>query len=172
MIDHARRRGHAAESACTFAQCFEKRDKRSKESLSYEEKAYGRTASLWGAPITATLDRFAQPDPSHSLFFSYVLLGGTFYNAIIHFSSYGVGFTTVEVVALGLSALLSVVLCIVSGLTYAFARAWQWREGRKLGMRGLAVGVMGVFLGVGVLVITFFVERSHLAPTHIPAHLW
>src|SRR6266568_5341360 len=67
MIDHARRRGHAAESACTFAQCCEKRDKRSKESLSYEEKAYGRTASLWGAPITATLDRFAQPDPSPAL---------------------------------------------------------------------------------------------------------
>src|SRR6266568_7773406 len=93
---------------------------------------------------------------------SYVLLGGSFYDDIIHFSSYGVGFTTVEVVALGLSVLLSVVLCIVSGLTYAFARACQWREGRKLGMRGLAVGVMGVFLGVGVLVITFFVERSHL----------
>ncbi len=103
---------------------------------------------------------------------SYVLLGGSFYDDIIHFSSYAVGFTAVEVVALGLSALLSVVLCIVSGLTYAFARAWQWREGRKLGMRGLVVGVTGVFLGVGVLVITFFVERSHLAPPHIPSHLW
>lgn len=103
---------------------------------------------------------------------SYVLLSGLFYDDIIHFTSYAVGITNVEAVALGLFVLLSVVLCIVSGVAYACARAPQWRRGRKLAMWGLVVGVLGVFLVVGVLVITFLVEQSHLAPAHIPYHLW
>ena len=103
---------------------------------------------------------------------SYVLLSGLFYDDIIHFTSYAVGITNVEAVALGLFVLLSVVLCIVSGVAYACARASQWRRGRKLAMWGLVVGVLGVFLVVGVLVITFLVEQSHLAPAHIPYHLW
>ena len=95
---------------------------------------------------------------------SYVLLGGLFYDDIIHFSNYAVGITNVEAVALGLSVLLSVVLCIVSGVAYACARASQWRRGRKLAMWGLVVGVIGVFLVVGVLLMTFFIEQSELAP--------
>lgn len=126
-------------------------------------------------PIEARPLSWEQPSPQHWIasfgqillilsLLAYVLLVGSFFSDVVSFSSSRSGITNVEAVALVVSVLLSVVLCIVSGTAYAFARAWQWRDGRKLAMRGLLVGGIGFFLVGGVLLITFFIEQSKLAP--------
>src|SRR5258708_16530704 len=91
---------------------------------------------------------------------AYLLLCGTYCYSIGYFLSYKGWIITLEGVSLVLSVLLSVLLCIVSGVACSFARAPRWHSGRKLAIRGLVVGGIGILLLGGLLLISFLLARS------------
>lgn len=74
---------------------------------------------------------------------------------------YGYG-TMLDVSVWGLATLFSVLLCAGSSVALVFVRQWQWRRGRKLARWGLAVGILGVFLVLGVFVAKLLIDLSHL----------
>ena len=90
---------------------------------------------------------------------SYLLLGGIIFPRLITWYGYG---TMLDVSVWGLAALFSVLLCAGSSVALVFARQWQWRRGRKLARWGLAVGILGVLLVLGVLVAKMSIDVSHI----------
>ena len=117
-----------------------------------EEQSLPLSYRHWTATLTLVL-----------LFLSLLsdlLLGGIIFPRLITWSGYG---TMLDVSVWGLAALLSVLLCVASFVALVFARQWQWRRGRRLASWGLAVGILGVLLVLGVFVAKMSIDVSHLA---------
>src|SRR5262249_14153115 len=91
---------------------------------------------------------------------SYLLLGVIIFPRLITWYGYG---TDLDVSVWGLAALFSVLLCVGSCVALVFARQWQWRRGRTLARWGLAVGVLGILLVLGVYVAKILIDLSHLS---------
>lgn len=101
---------------------------------------------------------------------SYFLLGGIIFPLLMVWCGYGsipplllswYGYgSIVDVSVWGLTALFSVLLYVGSFVALVFAQQWQWRRGRKLARWGLAVGILGVFLVLGMFVVKFLIDLT------------